>query len=70
MTPDANETQHFEDMDETMSAQHAQGDQAAAANDASADPTPKEAKALFEENPGLWSVKTTAGVLRRDGTFE
>lgn len=41
-----------------------------AANDLEKDPTPDEARAIFKENPGLWSVKTTEGTLCRDGTYQ
>ena len=32
-------------------------------------PTPAEARAMFEENPGLAVVVTTAGQMQRDGQF-
>jgi hypothetical protein len=33
------------------------------------DPTPAEALAMFADRPGLAQVKTTDGVMNRDGSF-
>lgn len=33
-------------------------------------PTPAEAQGFFADNPGLFSVVTTEGILLRDGSFQ